>query len=266
MNFEICGVRPGSASALAFCPSLGIVRCSVADALSFCMRDESRLSGEHDMIRLFACLVAVVLMGIGGKQGLCAETTSEPNHGRRVYQVAIAATVIIVTDRGHGSGFIWQNKADGSRWLVTNQHVVEGVSELDVIHSRASGKAHVANAIVDAGRDLALLPVPAELRQFPGLEIAEIPPEIGDDVFALGTPKQETFSFTKGVVSAFRNHGGQRLIQTDVAVTHGSSGGPLLNGDGKLIGIVVSVPSIASSPIGCWRFTAKAVGCSATGG
>ena len=58
---------------------------------------------------------------------------------------------------------------------------------------------------------------------------------VGGDVIALGAPKGLTFSLTKGVVSSLRDEG--RIIQTDTAINPGSSGGPLINKSGCVIGV-----------------------------
>ena len=66
--------------------------------------------------------------------------------------------------------------------------------------------------------------------------------QIGDPVFAIGTPLQERFSrtLTKGVVSALRPRDGRTVIQSDVIVHAGSSGGALLDEQGRLVGLVIS--------------------------
>ena len=61
----------------------------------------------------------------------------------------------------------------------------------------------------------------------------------GETVYAIGSPLGEALqnTMTKGIVSANRVQGGQAFIQSDVAVTHGNSGGPLLDEKGRVIGI-----------------------------
>jgi S1-C subfamily serine protease len=73
----------------------------------------------------------------------------------------------------------------------------------------------------------------------PGLKKAKKIPAVGSEVFALGAPKGLEFTFTRGIVSAFRRKAFKHndLIQTDVAISPGSSGGPLVNIYGEIIGI-----------------------------
>lgn len=136
--------------------------------------------------------------------------------------------------KSSGSGVIISN--DG--YIVTNNHVVENSSQLEVIY--ADGSRHSANLIgTDAFSDLAVIqvkdPVPAVAQL--GDSDALQP---GETVVAIGSPLGDfKNSVTQGIVSALnRNVGGQEgLIQTDAAINHGNSGGPLINLEGKVIGI-----------------------------
>jgi S1-C subfamily serine protease len=76
--------------------------------------------------------------------------------------------------------------------------------------------------------------------------------QLGEAVFAVGTPLDKSLanSLTRGIVSAQRLIEGQPYIQSDVAVTHGNSGGPLLNEAGQVVGITVSGLEPNGAPIG----------------
>ncbi|AVR47061.1 hypothetical protein C7S20_18410 [Christiangramia fulva] len=69
------------------------------------------------------------------------------------------------------------------------------------------------------------------------LPIATKNPQVGEDVFAIGSPKGLSNSLTKGTISGFREN---RRIQIDATIDHGSSGGPLFNMKGEVIGITTS--------------------------
>ena len=88
----------------------------------------------------------------------------------------------------------------------------------------------------DPTLDIALLHVHADTSGIPKLTIARDPPRIGDRVFALGHPNESVWSLTAGVISSVR--GG--LIQHDAAIGTGSSGGPLLDARGRIVGINTS--------------------------
>ncbi|MEG1675677.1 MAG: serine protease [Bacteroidales bacterium] len=70
------------------------------------------------------------------------------------------------------------------------------------------------------------------------LRIASNEPIIGEDLFAVGNPKGLELTLSKGIASSFRE--GKNLIQTTTEITHGSSGGPLLNMKGEVVGITTS--------------------------
>lgn len=136
--------------------------------------------------------------------------------------------------KASGSGVIISN--DG--YIVTNNHVVEDSASLEVIY--ADGSRHSAKLIgTDAFSDLAVIqvkdPVPAVAQL--GDSDALQP---GETVIAIGSPLGDfKNSVTQGIVSALnRNVGGQEgLIQTDAAINHGNSGGPLINLQGQVVGI-----------------------------
>jgi putative serine protease PepD len=141
--------------------------------------------------------------------------------------------------QGTGSGFVVSS--DGL--IVTNQHVVDGASEV-AVKIGTDGEQLPAEIVgVDASRDLALLKVDAS--GLPTLELGDSDAvEVGDDTYAIGNPYGLDHTLTTGVVSALDRDlqapngatiGG--AIQTDAALNPGNSGGPLLNRDGRVIGV-----------------------------
>jgi serine protease Do len=77
-------------------------------------------------------------------------------------------------------------------------------------------------------------------------------PNVGQDVYAIGTPLDESLSTTlsKGVVSNYHIENGQKYIQSDVNVLPGSSGGPLLDSNGNVVGITSNAIFIGQSTTG----------------
>jgi serine protease Do len=71
--------------------------------------------------------------------------------------------------------------------------------------------------------------------QVPYLEIAQSLPAVGEEVFTIGNPRGLDQTLSQGIVSGYRRH--RKLIQTTTEITHGSSGGPLMNMSGEVIGI-----------------------------
>ena len=143
-----------------------------------------------------------------------------------------------LAERGTGSGVIY----DKSGLIVTNNHVVEGASEIVV--SLSDGTS-VSGKILgtDPATDLAVVKINAD-----NLPVAEFGDssdiQVGEPAIAIGNPLGLEFrgSVTVGVISALNRsvQVGERkfnLIQTDAAINPGNSGGALVNADGKVIGI-----------------------------
>ncbi len=142
--------------------------------------------------------------------------------------------VTVKQNDGHGSGFFISN--DG--YLITNYHVVEKNKKVSVqLNESITLNADVIRT--DERYDLALLKVDGS--NFRGLEfINSDSAQTGEDVFAIGTPGDVSLgqSVTKGIISGKRKIANKIFLQTDVSINGGNSGGPLLNEDGKIIGMV----------------------------
>jgi serine protease Do len=159
---------------------------------------------------------------------------------------AVRANVVTVRSvEGHGSGFF----IDSAGHVLTNEHVVGGSGRVKVILE--SGQQLDGTVIAaDARRDVAVVKVaPAGLSGLP-LRVAR--PEIGAEVYAVGSPLLEELSGTvsKGIVSAYRSFDGLDYIQSDVTTVEGSSGGPLLDDHGNVLGITVAAFTEADVPAG----------------
>jgi S1-C subfamily serine protease len=143
--------------------------------------------------------------------------------------------VTIKTDEGHGSGCIVSK--DG--YIVTCLHVVEGTDKVKV--KLKSGDEYEGTVLrYDENTDLALVKINAK-DALTSLNIsAEKEAGLGDEVFAIGTPLGEELNQTvsKGVISGERKIEDVQLIQTDVKVNPGNSGGALVDTKGVLLGIV----------------------------
>ncbi|MEN8128231.1 MAG: Do family serine endopeptidase [Planctomycetota bacterium] len=139
---------------------------------------------------------------------------------------------------GQASGFIIS--ADG--YVLTNNHVIDGADEITVVVDGGNKYENVKLVGSDDKADVALLKIEG-VDDLPFLELGDSDQlQIGEWVIAIGNPFGLTETLTVGVVSALgRKIGGpdvyQDFIQTDAAINPGNSGGPLLNLDGKVIGI-----------------------------
>jgi S1-C subfamily serine protease len=151
---------------------------------------------------------------------------------------------------GTGSGVIIS--ADG--YIVTNNHVIDGASELEItLNNKKKYKAVLVGS--DAANDIALLKIESNTN-FPYVPFANSDNiKIGEWVLAVGNPYNLTSTVTAGIVSAKgRDLEGNRniesFIQTDAAVNPGNSGGALVNGRGELIGINTAISTKTGSFIG----------------
>ena len=150
-----------------------------------------------------------------------------------VVDQARKSVVHIVGSTGSGSGFM----VESTGYILTNAHVVEGTTDLTVVLDgglRTSGKV----VKLDTRRDIALVKI--DRGHQPILRFA-ISARIGEDVVALGYPfgtdGLENMTISTGVVSAFQLLNGINYVQTDAAVNPGNSGGPLLDMNGRVVGM-----------------------------
>jgi len=146
-----------------------------------------------------------------------------------------AAVVTVNHSGGSGSGFF----VSESGYVLTNDHVVGTNRFVRVI--LATGRELVGEVVQrDASRDAAL--IKTEGSNFAALAVNTEEVNIGSEVIAIGSPLGEALSgtVTRGIVSAYRTIKGKRFIQSDVSVLPGSSGGPLLDKSGRVVGITVA--------------------------
>lgn len=144
------------------------------------------------------------------------------------------AVVTIVADKGTGTGFFVSQ--DG--YLVSNAHVVGTARFVKV--KLPTGRELVGEVMrTDAARDVAL--VKTEPIAVQPVALSNVEPNIGEEVYALGSPLGDKFNttLTRGILSGYRTMDNQRYLQSDVAILPGNSGGPLLDAKGSVVGITV---------------------------
>lgn len=148
------------------------------------------------------------------------------------------SVVTVLTDAGLGSGVVY--RADGV--IVTNAHVVGAQVAVQVALSDGRRYPGTVTA-TDPVSDLAVIRAP--LTSVPTAAFQRILPRQGSFVMAIGSPLGLTATVTTGVVSGLNRRlpgsdgqgPGQDLIQTDAAISPGSSGGALIDGAGRVIGV-----------------------------
>ncbi|MDP7070568.1 MAG: trypsin-like peptidase domain-containing protein [Phycisphaerales bacterium] len=150
---------------------------------------------------------------------------------------------------GTGSGVIVSS--DGI--IVTNHHVISGADR--IIVTLHDGRTHEARSLgTDAGTDLAVIKI-AGTELTPATFATSQDAQVGQWVLAVGSPFGLSQSFSAGIISATGRSGlglsrYEQLIQTDAAINPGSSGGPLIDLDGRIIGINSSIKSATGTHAG----------------
>jgi S1-C subfamily serine protease len=150
-----------------------------------------------------------------------------------IIKSSIPGVVTIKTDVSQGTGFIISR--DG--FIITNAHILSGGKEVETMNS--DQKVYTTSFIgFNSNLDLALLKITGEF-DYLRLDNSDVI-EVGEEVIAIGNPLGLQYSVSQGIVSGTHRKGPNGLdiyIQTDAALNPGNSGGPLINSDGKVIGI-----------------------------
>lgn len=195
-----------------------------------------------------------------------ARLSDDERNSVEVYRKAAPAVVNITTRtlemdffygavpvQGTGSGFLINQ--DGI--VVTNHHVVADARQIQVtLADRSSYEAEVVGS--DPVTDLALLRIKAGGRALPTLPLGDSSRlQVGQKVLAIGNPFGFQGTLTTGVISAvgrtIRSQSGallEEVIQTDAAINRGNSGGPLLDSQGRVIGVNTLIISPSGGSVG----------------
>ncbi len=148
------------------------------------------------------------------------------------------------TSQSLGSGFV----IDKAGHIVTNYHVIQGAKKVQVSFS---GQDEITATVVgkDPSTDVAILKIDAHARALTPLELGNSDAVVvGDPVYAIGNPFGFTRTLTTGVVSAVQRQIEapnslpiDHAIQTDAAINHGNSGGPLIDSQGRVVGVTSQI-------------------------
>jgi putative serine protease PepD len=198
-----------------------------------------------------AVAAVVAVLGLGSDHATkpaVAQTTPSPSTGTPasvadIYRRVSPGVVFIAAGSGSGSGFVIDS--DGS--IVTNDHVVGDSQTVSVRFGEQSDPVDAKVVGTDPSTDLALVKVdPSDvkggLKPLPLATSKNLEP--GEPAIAIGSPFGLQGTVTSGIVSALgreiQSPNGfpiSGVVQTDAAINPGNSGGPLLDGDGRVIGV-----------------------------
>ncbi len=208
------------------------------------------------------CLIASVPAVLAFEAG---QATAAKRGNRRVTPVvqavehAAPAVVSIYADSRSRRGYIRRGAGSGvivhpDGYVVTNSHVIRGGASIKVELFRESGTYPCSVVLDSPAGDLAVLKIRGIKRKLPYVSICPTRNlMLGETAIAIGNPKSLGDTITVGVVSALGRDAKMTtgvvlrdLVQTDAPINTGNSGGALLNLDGELIGIIVSLMPRAS--------------------
>jgi serine protease Do len=194
-------------------------------------------------IGCLAALVAALTQGHAAATALHAGAGPEPPSLEELYATVESGVLSIAASACGGSG-------SGTAFLispseaVTAAHVVDGSVSIALVDGQAMTVGGTVDGI-DASRDVALIRLDRDVEGY-NFAFASAAPEPGESVVAIGFPLDQGKSITAGTVSGLGRElmspsgvAVTDLIQADVAVSPGSSGGPLLNDVGEVVGVVV---------------------------
>jgi putative serine protease PepD len=209
-------------------------------------------------------LFVVLLIGLAASHSW--SITTEEDNNIKIYRksspgvVNITSTVMewnyyqgLVPREGAGSGTI----IDTRGYVLTNNHVIKDARRLEVTLSDGS-KWNGKLVGTDPYNDLAIVRIEAPPERLHALPLGSSKDlQVGQKVIAIGNPFGLEQTLTTGIISSLGrtipSQGGrimEDLIQTDAAINPGNSGGPLLDSDGKIIGINTAIFSPTGGSIG----------------
>lgn len=180
------------------------------------------------------------VVGVINKTTVQPQKYYDPFSGRYYYSSSNGSEDGQTVEQGSGSGIIFQD--DG--YIVTNQHVIDGASEISVILN--TGDEFTAKLVgQDTKTDLAVLKIDPGSTKLTAATLGDSTTvQVGETAVAIGNPMGQEFSgsVTSGIISAVNrtmniDNRTYNLLQTDAAINSGNSGGALINQYGEVIGI-----------------------------
>lgn len=153
-----------------------------------------------------------------------------------IYRQSLPSIVTLDVTTASGASYVgtaFLAVEDG--WAVTACHLVHDAESITARFS--DGETVPVNSIIakDEVHDIALLKLPPSNR--PLLTLRQSPPEIGSKVYVIGSPRGYEFSFADGLVSQIRQIDGITQFQVSCPFSTGNSGGPIITGEGDVLGV-----------------------------
>ncbi len=172
--------------------------------------------------------------------GSAAQSAVEPS-ARKIVQKTLPSVVLLLMEDAHGqqislgSGFFVR---DGV--IAAGLHIIEGAHKGYYKHVARKKKYPLAGVVaIDRAHDLVLLAAPGA-RATPLLLGDSDDVAVGDSIYAVGNPRGYEGTFSQGIVSGIREADSRTLLQITAPVSQGSSGGPVLDANGRVIGMAMA--------------------------
>ena len=171
----------------------------------------------------------------------CGITAANAQTPQQIAKKALASTVLLVMEDANGqplslgSGFFVRNGQ-----VATNLHVVKGASRgyAKLVGQKTKYDIEGITA-VDAERDLVILKISVPGAQAISLGDSDTV-QVGAPIYAVGNPRGLEGTFSQGIISSIRKVGTDKILQLTAPISPGSSGGPVLNSKGQVIGVSVA--------------------------
>ena len=171
----------------------------------------------------------------------CEITAVNAQGPQQIAKKALASTVLLVMEDANGqplslgSGFFVRNGQ-----VATNLHVVKGASRgyAKLVSQKTKYDVEGITA-VDAERDLVILKISVPRAQVISLGDSDMV-QVGSPIYAVGNPRGLEGTFSQGIISSIRKVGTDKILQLTAPISPGSSGGPVLNDKGQVIGVSVA--------------------------
>jgi len=160
-------------------------------------------------------------------------------NAEQIYEkVKDAVVVILAYDYSdeptkQGSGVVLNDKG----YVVTNYHVLSGCERIEIVHGEEI-IPYVDIIGIDVEKDILILKI--DEKKFPSVKIGDIKKlKVGQRVYAIGSPMGFENTISEGIISGLRSYNelSKNYIQVTASISHGSSGGAVVNDNGELIGI-----------------------------
>lgn len=188
----------------------------------------------HNKKLFWHCLCVVIFL-------VCGITAAHAQSSQQIAKKALASTVLLVMEDANGqplslgSGFFVRNGQ-----VATNLHVVKGASRgyAKLVDQKTKYDIEGITA-VDAERDLVILKISVPRSKAISLGDSDTV-QVGAPIYAVGNPRGLEGTFSQGIISSIRKVGTDKILQLTAPISPGSSGGPVLNDKGHVIGVSVA--------------------------